>query len=44
MVDWFIPQQIKDPIMLYMTNSNKGYVYNTSVKVQKNFINGLFAV
>jgi hypothetical protein len=26
-----------------MTNSNKGYVYNTSVKVQKNFINGLFA-
>ena len=26
-----------------MTNSNKGYVYNTSVKVQKNFANGLFA-
>jgi hypothetical protein len=25
-----------------MTNSNKGYVYNTS-KVQKNFDNGLFA-
>jgi hypothetical protein len=26
-----------------MTNSNKGYVYNTSLKVQKNFDNGLFA-
>jgi hypothetical protein len=27
-----------------MTNSNKGYVYNTSLKVQKNFDNGLFSV
>jgi hypothetical protein len=26
-----------------MTNSNKGFVYNTSVKVQKNFTSGLFA-
>ncbi|MFT5963374.1 MAG: outer membrane receptor protein involved in Fe transport [Flavobacterium sp.] len=26
-----------------MTNSNKGYVFNTSVKLQKNFDNGLFA-
>ncbi|MBE0392306.1 carboxypeptidase regulatory-like domain-containing protein [Flavobacterium sp. PL002] len=26
-----------------MTNSNKGYVFNTSVKVQKTFDNGLFA-
>lgn len=32
------------PISAYvMTNSNKGYVYNSSVKVQKNFDNGLFA-
>jgi outer membrane receptor protein involved in Fe transport len=32
------------PINAYvMTNSNKGYVYNSSVKVQKNFDNGLFA-
>jgi hypothetical protein len=26
-----------------MTNSNKGYVYNTSLKLQKTFDNGLFA-
>jgi hypothetical protein len=26
-----------------MTNSNKGYVFNTSLKVQKTFDNGLFA-
>lgn len=26
-----------------MTNSNKGYVFNTSVKVQKTFDDGLFA-
>jgi outer membrane receptor protein involved in Fe transport len=32
------------PIGAYvMTNSNKGYVFNTSVKVQKTFDNGLFA-
>ena len=32
------------PISAYvMTNSNKGFVYNTSIKVQKNFDNGLFA-